>query len=182
MLTEMAAMSCDDGMVMQLHAGAWRNHNAEILRHFGRDKGGDVPQPANYVSALKPLLDKFGNRRDFTLVVFTLDESTYSRELAPLAGIYPAVRLGAPWWFHDSPEGMHRFRNSVMETAGIGKLAGFSDDTRAFFSIAARHDLARRIDCGWLASLVATHCMEQDEAAEIAAELAYGISKRVYRL
>jgi glucuronate isomerase len=182
MLTEMARMSCDDGMVMQLHAGPWRNHNVELFRRFGWHKGGDVPTATDYVHGLKPLLDKFGNERNFTLVVFTLDETTYSRELAPLAGIYSAVKLGPAWWFHDSPEGMLRFRKGTTETAGFYNTAGFNDDTRAFFSIPARHDLARRMDCVYLAELVATHRLEMDEAAELARELAYGLAKRTYKL
>jgi glucuronate isomerase len=182
MLCEMAKMSCDDGMAMQLHAGPWRNHNLELYRRFGRHVGGDVPTATDYVHGLKPLLDKFGNDRRLTLILFTLDESTYSRELAPLAGIYPAVKLGPPWWFHDSPEGMLRFRRATTETAGFANLAGFNDDTRAFFSIPARHDLARRMDCVYLAELVATHRLEMDEAAEVARDLAYGLAKRTYKL
>jgi glucuronate isomerase len=182
MLTEMARMSCEDGMVMQLHAGAWRNHNAALYRRFGRDRGGDVPLQTNYSAALKPLLDEFGERRDFNLILFTLDESTYSRELAPLAGHYPCLRLGPPWWFHDSPEAMLRYRRATTETAGFYNTTGFNDDTRAFFSIPARHDLARRMDCSYLAELVATHRLDEDEAAELAVELAYRLPKAAYRL
>jgi glucuronate isomerase len=182
MLTEMARMSCDDGMVMQLHAGAWRNHNDRLLRRFGRDKGGDFPTQTNFTAALKPLLDLFGERRDFTLILFTLDESTYSRELAPLAGHYPCLRLGPAWWFHDAPEAMLRYRRSTTETAGFYNTVGFNDDTRAFFSIPARHDLARRIDCTYLAELVATRRLDEDEAAEVAVDLAYRLPKSAYRL
>ncbi len=182
MLTEMARMSCDDGMVMQLHAGAWRNHNDALLRRFGRDKGGDFPTRTNFTTALKPLLDLFGARRDFTLILFTLDESTYSRELAPLAGHYPCLRLGPAWWFHDAPDAMLRYRRSTTETAGFYNTAGFNDDTRAFFSIPARHDLARRMDCAYLAELVATRRLDQDEAADVAVELAYRLPKAAYRL
>jgi glucuronate isomerase len=182
MLTEMARMSCDDGMVMQLHAGAWRNHNAILFDRFGRDKGGDFPTRTNFTAALKPLLDRFGSRRDFLLIVFTLDESTYSRELAPLAGHYPCLKLGPPWWFHDAPEAMLRFRRQSTESAGFYNTVGFNDDTRAFFSIPARHDLARRIDCAYLAELVATHRLEEDEAGEVAVELAYRLAKSAYRL
>jgi glucuronate isomerase len=182
MLTEMARMSCDDGMVMQLHAGAWRSHNGALLRRFGRDKGGDFPTQTNFTSALKPLLDLFGARRDFTLILFTLDESTYSRELAPLAGHYPCLRLGPPWWFHDAPEAMLRYRRTTTETAGFYNTVGFNDDTRAFFSIPARHDLARRMDCAYLAELVATRRLDEDEAADVAVDLAYRLPKAAYRL
>lgn len=181
-LTEMARMSCDDGMVMQLHAGVWRGHNRELIRRFGRDKGDDFPMATEYMAALKPLLDRFGNRADFTLILFTLDESTYSRELAPLASHYPCLRLGPPWWFHDSPDGILRFRRQTTEIAGFYNGVGFNDDTRAFFSIPARHDLARRIDCTYLAELVATHRLDEDEAAEIARDLAYHLPKSAYRL
>jgi len=182
MLTEMARMSCDDGMVMQLHAGAWRNHNETLHRRFGRDKGGDFPTQSNFTASLKPLLDLFGDRRDFTLILFTLDESTYSRELAPLAGHYACLRVGPAWWFHDAPEAMMRYRRNITETAGFYNTVGFNDDTRAFFSIPARHDLARRVDCSYLAELVAAHRLEEDEAAELAVDLAYRLSKRAYRL
>lgn len=182
MLTEMARMSCEDGMVMQLHPGAWRNHNPLLFERFGRDKGGDVPMQTNFTAALKPLLDLFGMRRDFTLILFTLDESTYSRELAPLAGHYPCLRIGPAWWFHDAPEAMLRYRRATTETAGFYNTCGFNDDTRAFFSIPARHDLARRVDCGYLAELVASHRLEEDEAADVAVDLAYRLPKGVYRL
>jgi glucuronate isomerase len=182
MLTEMARMSCDDGMVMQLHAGAWRNHNPVLYRRFGRDKGGDFPTQTNFTAALKPLLDRFGMRHDFTLILFTLDESTYSRELAPLAGHYPCIRLGPAWWFHDAPDAMLRYRRLTTETAGFYNTVGFNDDTRAFFSIPARHDLARRIDCTYLAELVATRRLQEDEAADVAIELAYRLPKAAYRL
>jgi glucuronate isomerase len=181
-LTEMARMSCDDGMVMQLHAGAWRNHNGALLRRFGCDKGGDFPTPTNFTAGLKPLLDLFGTRRDFTLILFTLDETTYSRDLAPLAGHYPCLRLGPAWWFHDAPDAMLRYRRSTTETAGFYNTVGFNDDTRAFFSIPARHDLARRMDCSYLAELVATRRLDEDEAAEVAVDLAYRLPKAAYRL
>lgn len=182
MLTEMAAMSVDDGMVMQLHPAVSRSHNAQVLARFGRDKGGDIPLPGEFVRALKPLLDRFGNDPRLTLILFTLDEDTYSRELAPLAGHYPALRLGPPWWFHDSPEGMRRFRERATETAGFYNTVGFNDDTRAFLSIPARHDVARRMDCGFLAQLVAEHRLEEDEAHEVARALAYDLVKQAYRL
>ena len=182
MLTEMAAMSLDDGLVMQIHPGSFRNHNARLFAVHGRDKGADIPMRTDYVQALKPLLDRFGNERDFTLILFTLDESTYARELAPLAGHYPCLRLGPAWWFHDSPEGMRRFRRMTSETAGFYNTVGFNDDTRAFLSIPARHDVARRIDCGFLAELVAEHRLELDEAHEVARALAYDLAKEAYKL
>lgn len=182
MLTVMAGMSLDDGLVMQLHPGSCRNHNAALFARFGRDKGADIPQRTDYVHALKPLLDRHGNDPRLTLIVFTLDESTYARELAPLAGHYPALKLGPAWWFHDSPEGMRRFRRQATETAGFYNTVGFNDDTRAFCSIPARHDVARRIDCGYLAELVAGHQLDEDEALEIAIDLAYRLCKRAYRL
>ena len=175
-LTEMAAMSLDDGLVMQIHPGSFRNHNRALFERLGRDKGADIPMRTDYVHALKPLLDRFGNERDFTLIVFTLDESVYARELAPLAGHYPCLRLGPAWWFHDSPEGMRRFRRMTTETAGFYNTVGFNDDTRAFLSIPARHDLARRIDCGFLAELVAEHRIADWEAAELARALAYDLA------
>ena len=181
-LTEMAAMSLDDGLVMQIHPGSFRNHNALLFERYGRDKGADIPTATDYVHDLKPLLDRFGNERDFTLVLFTLDETSYSRELAPLAGHYPALRLGPPWWFHDSPEGMLRFRKQAIETAGFYNTVGFNDDTRAFMSIPARHDVARRIDCRALAELVVEHRIEEDEAREVAVDLAYNLAKRAYKL
>jgi len=182
MLTEMASMSVDDGLVMQIHPGSFRNHNARLFAAMGRDKGADIPMRTDYVHALKPLLDRFGAERDFTLILFTLDESAYSRELAPLAGHYPCLRLGPAWWFHDSPEGMRRFRRMTTETAGFYNTVGFNDDTRAFLSIPARHDLARRIDCGFLAELVAEHRLQDWEAAELASDLAYTFAKKAYRL
>ena len=182
MLTEMAAMSCEDGLVMQLHPGSFRNHNAQLFRSFGRDKGADIPMRTDYVHALKPLLDRFGNDPRLSLIVFTLDESSYARELAPLAGHYPCLKLGPAWWFHDSPEGMRRFRENTTETAGFYNTVGFNDDTRAFLSIPARHDVARRIDCAFLARLVAEHRLEDWEAAELARDLAYNLVKQAYRL
>jgi len=182
MLTEMARMSVEDGLVMQIHPGALRNHNPQVMAAFGRDKGADIPMRTDYVHALRPLLDRFGNERRLSIILFTLDESTYSRELATLAGHYPVLRLGPPWWFHDSPEGMRRFRESATETAGFYNTVGFNDDTRAFPSIPARHDVARRVDCAFLARLVAEHRLDEDEAREVAVDLAYRLAKRAYRL
>ncbi len=182
MLTEMARMSLDDGLVMQIHPGSFRNHNLGLFERYGRDKGGDIPVATEYVRALKPLLDRFGNEARLTVIVFTLDETVYSRELAPLAGHYPSLKLGPAWWFHDSPEGMRRFREQTTETAGFYNTVGFNDDTRAFLSIPARHDVARRVDCAFLARLVAEHRLGESEAAEVAADLAYALPKRAYRL
>jgi len=181
-LTEMAAMSLDDGLVMQIHPGSFRNHNAHLLSRFGRDVGADIPTPTDYVRALHPLLSRFGNEPRLSLILFTLDESAYSRELAPLAGHYPCLKLGPAWWFHDSPEGMMRFREWTTETAGFYNTVGFNDDTRAFLSLPARHDVARRVDCSFLARLVAEHRLDEDEAHELSAALAYGLAKRAYRL
>jgi glucuronate isomerase len=182
LLTEMAKMSLEDGLVMQIHPGSFRNHNPQVLARFGRDKGADIPTRTDYVRALKPLLERFGNERGLTVILFTLDETTYSRELAPLAGHYPILKLGPPWWFHDSPEGMQRFREQATETAGFYNTVGFNDDTRAFLSIPARHDVARRMDCRYLAQLVAEHRIEEDEAFELAPELAYKLAKQAYKL
>lgn len=181
-LTEMAAMSLDDGLVMQIHPGCFRNHNHALFERYGRDKGADIPLRTEYVSGLKPLLDRFGNEPNFKLILFTLDESTYSRELAPLVGHYPALFLGPAWWFHDAPEGMWRFREWTLSSAGFYNTVGFNDDTRAFLSIPARHDVARRVDCSFLAKLVAEHRMGEDEAAELAVDLAYNLPKSAYKL
>lgn len=182
MLTEMALMSLDDGLVMQIHAGSHRNHNGPLFQTFGRDKGADIPSPTNYVDGLKPLLSKVGNDPDLKVIVFTLDETAYARELAPLAGHYPCLYLGPAWWFYDAPDGMKRYRDLVTETAGFYNTVGFNDDTRAFPSIPARHDVARRIDCGFLAERVADHRLDEDEAHEIAHELTYGLAKKAYKL
>jgi glucuronate isomerase len=182
LLMEMARMSLEDGLVMQLHAGALRNHNELVHRRFGPDRGGDIPVRTEFTRNLHALLNAYGNDPRFRLIVFTLDESTYSRELAPLAGHYPAMLLGAPWWFNDSIEGMTRFRRHTTETAGIANTAGFTDDTRAFCSIPARHDLARRVDANYLGGLVARHVIGMDDAREMAKALAYGLAKTAYRL
>ncbi|MFL5523030.1 MAG: glucuronate isomerase [Gemmatimonadaceae bacterium] len=182
MLMEMAAQSLNDGLVMQLHPGALRNHNEMVYRRFGPHRGADIPLATDFTHNLGPLLNAYGNDERFRLVVFTLDESAYSRELAPLAGHYPAMLLGAPWWFHDSIEGMTRFRQATTETAGIYNTAGFTDDTRAFCSIPARHDLARRIDANYLGGLVARHIIDMSDAREMAHAMAYDLAKRAYRL
>ncbi len=182
MLTEMAGMSVEDGLTMQLHPGSVRNHNRLVYEKFGRDKGADMPSPTEYVRALRPLLNKYGNDTRFTFILFTLDETAFSRELAPLAGHYPALKLGPPWWFHDSPEGMMRFRETATETAGFYNTVGFNDDTRAFLSIPARHDVARRIDCAFLGRLVAEHRLDEDEAFDVAQDLTVNLVRKAYKL
>lgn len=182
MLTEMASMSVEDGMVLQIHPGSFRNHNPQVFERFGRDKGADIPSRTDYVHALRPMLDKHGNEANLTVILFTLDETSYSRELAPLAGHYPCLKLGPPWWFHDSPEGMIRFREQATETAGFYNTVGFNDDTRAFLSIPARHDVARRMDCSYLARLVAECRLGLEEASAIAMDLAYNLVKKAYKL
>ncbi len=182
MLTEMARMSLDDGLVMQIHPGSHRNHNVGLLESHGRDKGADIPMRTEYVEALKPLLTRFGNDPRLSIILFTLDETVYSRELAPLAGHYPVLKLGPSWWFHDSPEGMMRFREQVTETAGFYNTVGFNDDTRAFLSIPARHDVARRVDSAFLARMVAEHRMDEVEAAELIVDLTYTLPKKAYKL
>lgn len=182
MLTEMARMSVDDGLVMQIHPGSFRNHNRALFERYGRDKGADIPTRTDYVHALRPLLEVVGNEPDLTIILFTLDETVYARELAPLVGHYPCLKMGPSWWFHDSPEGMRRFRQMTTETAGFYNTVGFNDDTRAFLSIPARHDVARRMDCSWLAEMVVDHRLEEHEAYELAHDLAYHLAKKAYRL
>ncbi len=182
MLMEMARMSVEDGLVMQIHPGSYRNHNESVYDRFGADKGADIPLATEYTRNLRPLLSEFGNHPNFTLVLFTLDESTYSRELAPLAGHYPAVRLGPAWWFFDSIEGMTRYRELVTETAGVYNTAGFNDDTRAFLSIPARHDLSRRVDANYLARLVTTHQISMSDARRLARAMAFDLARDTYRL
>lgn len=182
MLTEMAGMSVEDGLTMQIHPGSMRNHNRLIYERFGRDMGADIPSTTEYVRALRPLLNRYGNNSGLMLILFTLDETAYTRELAPLAGHYPALKLGPPWWFHDSPEGMMRFREQATETAGFYNTVGFNDDTRAFLSIPARHDMARRIDCAFLAHLVAEHRLDEEEAFEVIQDLTVNLVRRAYKL
>lgn len=182
MLMEMARMSVDDGLVMQLHPGSLRSHNQPVFARFGSDMGGDIPTATEYTRNLRPLLNLYGNAEGFTLILFTLDETTFGRELAPLAGHYPALRLGPPWWFLDSWNGMMRFREAVSETAGLYNTVGFNDDTRAYPSIPARHDLARRVDANWLANLVVRGIIDLEDAHEMAHAAAYGLAKSAYRL
>lgn len=182
MLTEMAKMSLDDGLTMQIHAGSRRNHSADVFGQFGRDKGFDIPGRTDYVAALKPLLDAVGMEPGLTVILFTLDETAYARELAPLAGAYPALKLGPPWWFYDSYEGIKRFREATTETCGFSNTAGFNDDTRAFCSIPARHDVSRRSDSAYLSTLVTTGRLREADAFEVAHDLAYGLAKTAYNL
>jgi len=182
MLMEMARMSIEDGLVMQLHVGAYRNHNLPFFDRFGRDKGADIPVPVEFTCNLQPLLVKYGNDARLSLILFTLDETGYGRELAPLAGHYPAVRLGPPWWFFDSLNGMQRYFDQVMETAGLYNTAGFNDDTRSFPSIPARHDLWRRAGANWVAGLVVRHLVDLDDAEAMVEDLAVGLAKRAYKL
>lgn len=182
MLNEMARMSVEDGLVMQLHIGSLRNHNRAVFDRFGLDKGCDIPVQTEWTRALRPLLNAYGNNPNFHLIIMTLDESTYGRELAPLAGHYPALRLGPPWWFFDSPAGMRRYLDQVIETAGVYNTAGFNDDTRAFASIPARHDMWRRVTCNWLADLIVQGFMDEEDGADTAYQLAYGLAKSAYKL
>ncbi|OOY21965.1 glucuronate isomerase [Thioclava sp. DLFJ5-1] len=182
MLTEMAKLSCEDGLVMQIHPGSSRNHSDPILARFGRDKGCDIPTRTDYVAALKPLLDAVGQDPELRVILFTLDETTYARELAPLAGVYPCLRLGPAWWFHDSFEGMWRYREMTTETAGFYNTVGFNDDTRAYLSIPARHDVARRVDAGFLANLVATGRLTEEEASEVIHDLTHRLARQAYKL
>jgi len=167
---------------MQIHPGSFRSHNPGVMERFGRDKGADIPTATDYVHALKPLLDRFGNETKLSIILFTLDETSYSRELAPLVGHYPCLKVGPAWWFYDAPEGMRRYREQITETAGFYNTVGFNDDTRAFLSIPARHDVARRVDCAYLGQLVAEHRLDLDEAHAVAYDLAYGLAKKAYKL
>lgn len=182
MLMEMARMSAEDGMLMQFHAGIIRNHNSVLFQQFGPDIGGDIPLPVEFTRSLRPLLQRFGNHPKFKLILFTLDESTYTRELAPLAGHYPALKLGPPWWFNDSLNGIERYLNQVMESAGLYKTAGFNDDTRGFCSIPARHDLWRRQAANWLAGLLARHVIDEEDAHQMMYELCIGLARNAYNM
>ncbi len=182
MLTEMARMSIEDGLVLQIHPGSFRNHSSAMMARHGRNVGFDIPVQTSYVEALRPLLNAVGMDPSLSIILFTLDETAYTRELAPLAGAYPSLKLGPAWWFHDSPEGMRRYREMTTETAGFYNTVGFNDDTRAFCSIPARHDVARRVDCAYLATLVTTGRLDEDEAPEVARDLTYNLVKRAYKL
>jgi len=182
MLMEMARMSCEDGLVMQLHPGVWRSHDSESLAQFGPDLGADFPVATAFTSALSHVMARFGSTPSFRAVAFTVDETTYSRELAPMASYYPSLWLGAPWWFLDAPDAMSRFWSATTESAGFSRSAGFVDDTRAFCSVPARHDLARRAHCSFLARLVAEHRLELDDAYALAADFSYHLPKKAFRL
>ena len=182
MLMESARMSIEDGLVMQFHPGSCRNHNPLIFERFGLDKGADIPVQGEFTRNLRPLLNKYGNDPRLTLILFTLDETTYSRELAPLAGHYPALKLGPAWWFHDSLNGMTRYREQITETAGLYNTVGFNDDTRAFPSIPARHDLSRRVDANWIAGLVVRGIVDMQDAEEMIQDTAYRLVKKAYKL
>ncbi|MET4591014.1 glucuronate isomerase [Arthrobacter sp. 754] len=182
MMYQMARMSVQDGLVMTIHPGSYRNHHEPTFNAYGADTGHDIPFAINYTEAIRPLLQDFGTAKDFHLVLFTLDETVFSRELAPLAGFYPAVYLGAPWWFLDAPDAMLRFRSAVTETAGFSRSSGFIDDTRAFCSIPARHDASRRIEASFLARLVAEHRVSEDRAHELIVDIVDGSPRRVFKL
>jgi glucuronate isomerase len=162
--------------------GAIRDHNDLIYQRFGSDKGADIPARSEFTHNLRPLLNKYGMDTRLTLILFTLDESAYARELAPLAGHYPAVKLGPPWWFHDSINGMRRYFDCVMETAGLHNTAGFNDDTRAFLSIPARHDLWRRVSGNWIAGLLVRGIVEFEDAHEMMLDMAYRLAKKAYKI
>jgi glucuronate isomerase len=181
MLMEFARMSIEDGLVMQFHVGAVRNHNDSVAERFGADMGADIPRRSEFTDNLHPLLNKYGTDPRLTFILFTLDESAYARELAPLAGHYPALQLGPPWWFHDSLNGMGRYFDRVMETAGLYNTVGFNDDTRAFPSIPARHDVWRRASANWVAGLVVRGVVDEEDAQEMILDLAYGLAKRAYK-
>ena len=182
LLLEMARMSCDDGLVMTLHPGVRRGHHGPTAAAFGPDTGHDIPLEVEFTDALRPLLERYGTHPNLHLVLFTLDETVFSRELAPLAGFYPTMYVGVPWWFLDAPDATRRFRAAVTETAGFSRTSGFVDDTRAYCSIPARHDMSRRIDAGWLAQLVAEHRLDEDEATETALDLVTGRPREVFKL
>ncbi len=180
MLIEMARMSIEDGLVMQVHVSSYRNHSQVIFERFGRDKGADIPIASEFTRNFRPLLDKYGTNSNLNMILFTVDEDVYSRELATLAGVYPSIKVGPPWWFHDSPNGMRRYFDTILETAGIYNTAGFNDDTRAFLSIPARHDVWRRVSCDWLAGMVLHGRIDEQDAPEIAADFAYNLTKKAY--
>ena len=182
MTSEMARMSCDDGLVMTLHPGVRRNHHTPTFNTYGPDVGCDIPLAMEFTDSLRPLLQAYGTHPNLNLVLFTIDETVYSRELAPLAGFYPSVYIGVPWWFIDAPEAIRRFRSAVTETAGFSRVSGFIDDTRAFCSIPARHDMSRRLDAGYLAQLVAEHRLGLDEAQEAITEMVVDNPTRIFKL
>ena len=181
MMMENARMSIEDGLVMQFHSGSYRNHNQGVFERFGRDKGADIPVASQFTENMRPLLNKYGNDSRLTLICFNLDETTYSRELAPLAGHYPAMKIGPAWWFYDSLNGMMRYRQQICETAGLYNTAGFNDDTRAFPSIPARHDLSRRVDANWIAGMVVRGVIDREDAGEMILDCAYRLAQKAYK-
>ena len=182
MIFEMARMSCDDGLVMTLHPGVRRNHHPDTFARYGPDTGHDIPVATEFTDALRPLLARFGTHPNLHLVLFTVDPDVFAREIGPLAGFYPSVYAGAPWWFLDSPALIRRYQESVTEIAGFSRLSGFIDDTRAFCSIPARHDMSRRLDAGFLAGLVAAHRLEEDEAHDTITTLVVDQPRKVFKL
>jgi glucuronate isomerase len=182
MIIEFARMSIEDGLTMQFHSGSWRNHNQDVMARFGRDKGADIPVASEFTVNMRPLLNKYGNDPRLTLICFTLDDTTYARELAPLAGHYPAMKVGPAWWFYDSLNGMRDYRRKICETAGLYNTVGFNDDTRAYPSIPARHDLSRRVDADWLAGMVVQGVMDMEDAGEMVVDCAYRLAKKAYKL
>jgi glucuronate isomerase len=182
MIMEFARMSIEDGLTMQFHSGSWRNHNQDLMDRFGRDKGADIPVSSEFTANIRPLLNKYGIDPRLTLICFTLDDTTYARELAPLAGHYPAMKVGPAWWFYDSLNGMRDYRRKICETAGLYNTAGFNDDTRAYPSIPARHDLSRRVDADWLAGMVVQGVIDMEDASEMMVDCAYRLAKKAYKL
>lgn len=167
---------------MTIHPGVRRNHHTDTFASYGPDVGCDIPIAVEYTDSLRPLLDAYGTHPNLHLVLFTIDETVYSRELAPLAGFYPSVYVGVPWWFIDAPEAIRRFRSAVTETAGFSRTSGFIDDTRAFCSIPARHDMSRRLDAGYLSELVTEHRLPEDEAYEAIHDLVVTNPRSVFKL
>ena len=182
LLIEMARMSTDDGLTMTLHTGVLRGHHRPSNARFGPDTGHDIPLRGDFTEPLRPLLERFGTHPNLNLVLFTVYETVFSRELAPLAGFYPSVYVGAPWWFLDAPDAVRRWRSAITETVGFSRTAGFIDDTRAFCSIPARHDMSRRLYSGYLAQLVAEHRIDEDEAVETVIDLVSGRPREVFKL
>jgi glucuronate isomerase len=182
LVSEMARMACDDGLVMTIHPGVRRNHHLPTFEKYGADVGTDIPTQMEFTEALRPMLNRFGTHPNFQLVIFTIDETVFSREIAPLAGFYPSVFAGVPWWFIDAPEAIRRYRGAITESAGFAKTSGFIDDTRAMCSIPARHDMSRRLDAGFVAQLVAEHRLDEEEALEVMHDLVVTNPRRAFKL
>ena len=177
-----AEMATEDGLTMTIHPGVWRNSSRSALEKYGPDTGHDIPFQMDFINGLQPLLSDFGENPDFHLVLFTIDETTFSRELAPMAGYYPSVYVGAPWWFIDEVDAIARFRASTTGTTGFSRYSGFIDDTRAYCSIPVRHNTARRVEAGYLARLVAEHRISEDRAADAIVDLIDASPRRVFKL